>query len=93
MLGRKSTLLYRALDQLTKRNLPVKTDTYHVPATTRSLHGSSRVPVTGSVTNRVPGTTSSDQGPVSGCVRRCLSSDEGIAAPFEDVEDVEVEER
>ena len=79
MLSRKSTLLCRALDQLTRRNLPAQTDR----PTARSLHGSAtgRVPVTGSVTGRMPGGT--------GCVR-CLSVDEeGVAAPFEDVEEEE----
>ena len=77
MLSRKSTLLCRALDQLTRRNLPAQTD----KPTARSLHGSvtGRVPVTGSGTGRMPG----------GCVR-CMSVDEeGVAAPFEDVEEEE----
>ena len=98
MLSRKSTLLCRALDQLTKtRNLPAQTDR----PTARSLHGSAtgrvpvtgsatgRVPVTGSVTGRVPVTGSVTGRMPGGCVR-CLSVDEeGVAAPFEDVEEEE----
>ena len=80
MLYRKNTVLLRALDHLTKRTLTAptttrtdtRTNSLHGKATTRSLHCSSVKRPSGRVG-------------VRGCVR-ALSSDEGIAAPFEDLD-------